>query len=163
MAGSVLGGRWSDHELARLKAANGGICYPEACSQPLVEWQRAHATLDAFEKHHYRCHVSSSMLYSARMGVPTFSSCLRGVRVPLFCRILQHVSVMSEHPMVFTDTLGPSWIYSSTLAYIVDANAGRSSVVVAANSAFRGIFAFVATEIAVPMQVWPHRKPRGAS
>lgn len=45
------------------------------------------------------------------------------------------------------------WIYSSTLAYIVDANVGRSSTAVATNSAFRGVFAFVATEIAVPMQV----------
>ncbi|KAJ2914730.1 hypothetical protein MD484_g5667, partial [Candolleomyces efflorescens] len=44
------------------------------------------------------------------------------------------------------------WIYSSTLAYIVDANVGRSSTAVATNSAFRGVFAFVATEIAVPMQ-----------
>lgn len=43
--------------------------------------------------------------------------------------------------------------YTSTLAYIVDANAGRSSSAVATNSAFRGISAFVATEIAVPLQV----------
>ena len=43
--------------------------------------------------------------------------------------------------------------YSSTLAYIVDANNGRSSTAVALNSAFRGVFAFVATEIVVPLQV----------
>lgn len=49
--------------------------------------------------------------------------------------------------------LDRSWTYASTLAYIVDANNGRSAVAVATNSAFRGIFAFVATEIAVPMQV----------
>ena len=29
IVGSVLGGRWSDYELARLKAANGGNNYPE--------------------------------------------------------------------------------------------------------------------------------------
>jgi hypothetical protein len=46
-----------------------------------------------------------------------------------------------------------SWSYSSTLAYLVDANNGRSSTAVASNSAFRGFFAFVATEIAVPLQV----------
>lgn len=46
-----------------------------------------------------------------------------------------------------------SWSYSSALAYIVDSNKGRSSTAVATNSAFRGLFAFVATEIAVPMQV----------
>jgi hypothetical protein len=35
----------------------------------------------------------------------------------------------------------------------VDANTGRSSMAVAANSSFRGLFAFVAAEIAVPLQV----------
>ena len=44
-------------------------------------------------------------------------------------------------------------IYSSTLAYIVDANTGRSSSAVACNSCFRGGSAFVAAEIAVPLQV----------
>ncbi|KAF5374145.1 hypothetical protein D9615_008828 [Tricholomella constricta] len=42
--------------------------------------------------------------------------------------------------------LGPS------IGPILDANAGRSSSAVATNSAFRGISAFVATEIAVPLQ-----------
>jgi hypothetical protein len=45
------------------------------------------------------------------------------------------------------------WIYASTLAYIVDANVGRSSTATASNSAIRGISAFVAAEIAVPLQV----------
>jgi hypothetical protein len=45
------------------------------------------------------------------------------------------------------------WVYASTLAYIVDANIGRSSTAVATNSAFRGVFAFIAVEIAVPLQV----------
>ena len=45
------------------------------------------------------------------------------------------------------------WIYSSTLAYIVDSNAGRSSSAVATNSLFRGLFAFAAAEVAVPLQV----------
>ncbi|KAJ7855039.1 hypothetical protein B0H14DRAFT_2755751, partial [Mycena olivaceomarginata] len=40
-----------------------------------------------------------------------------------------------------------------TLAYIVDANNGRSATAVATNSAFRGIAAFIATEVAVPLQV----------
>ena len=50
-------------------------------------------------------------------------------------------------------TLWNSWSYSSTLAYLVDANNGRSSTAVALNSVFRGVFAFVATEITVPLQV----------
>ncbi|KAI9451117.1 MFS general substrate transporter [Lactarius psammicola] len=44
------------------------------------------------------------------------------------------------------------WIYSSTLAYIVDANPGRSSAAVATNSCFRGVAAFAFTEAAVPLQ-----------
>ncbi|KAJ3567084.1 hypothetical protein NP233_g6600 [Leucocoprinus birnbaumii] len=48
--------------------------------------------------------------------------------------------------------IGFGWMYASTLAYIVDANNGRSATAVATNSAFRGFFAFIATEIAVPMQ-----------
>jgi hypothetical protein len=44
------------------------------------------------------------------------------------------------------------WIYSSTAAYIVDANPGRSSAAVAMNSFFRGVAAFVLTEAAVPLQ-----------
>ena len=39
------------------------------------------------------------------------------------------------------------------MAYLVDANNGRSSTAVALNSVFRGVFAFVATEITVPLQV----------
>jgi len=46
-----------------------------------------------------------------------------------------------------------SWIYSSTLAYIVDANNGRSSSAAATNSSFRGLTAFIFAEAAVPLQV----------
>ena len=45
-----------------------------------------------------------------------------------------------------------SWIYSSTLAYIVDANNGRSSSAVATNSFFRGVMACIFAEVAVPLQ-----------
>ena len=43
-------------------------------------------------------------------------------------------------------------MYSSTLAYIVDANIGRSSTAVATNSSFRGLGGFIAAEIAAPLQ-----------
>lgn len=45
-----------------------------------------------------------------------------------------------------------TWIYSSSVAYLVDANPGRSSAAVATNSCFRGVAAFAFTEAAVPMQ-----------
>ena len=44
-------------------------------------------------------------------------------------------------------------MYASTLAYIVDANVGWSGSAVAASNSFRGLFAFVAAEVAVPLQV----------
>ncbi|KAL0950653.1 hypothetical protein HGRIS_007441 [Hohenbuehelia grisea] len=64
----------------------------------------------------------------------------------------QHVHISAICIMLFICGFLSIWIYASTLAYIVDANNGRSSAAMAANSAFRGLFAFVATEIAVPLQ-----------
>ncbi|KAL9715585.1 hypothetical protein Ac2012v2_000027 [Leucoagaricus gongylophorus] len=66
------------------------------------------------------------------------------------CEQHAHVAVLCV--LLFLAGFCTIWTYASTLAYIVDANNGRSAVAVATNSAFRGIFAFVATEIAVPMQ-----------
>lgn len=64
----------------------------------------------------------------------------------------RHVNVAAICVMLFLSGFVAISIYSSTLAYIVDANVGRSSSAVALNSCFRGTFAFVAAEIAVPLQ-----------
>ncbi|KAH8077264.1 MFS general substrate transporter [Cristinia sonorae] len=64
----------------------------------------------------------------------------------------QHVHVAAICVTLFLAGFSSIWIYSSTLAYIVDANVGRSSSAVACNSCFRGTFAFVAAEVAVPLQ-----------
>ncbi|KAI0823183.1 MFS general substrate transporter [Trametes gibbosa] len=64
----------------------------------------------------------------------------------------RHVSVAAICVMLFLAGFFSICIYSSTLAYIVDANTGRSSSAVATNSAFRGFSAFVASEVAVPLQ-----------
>ncbi|KAI0775515.1 vacuolar DHA amino acid exporter [Trametes elegans] len=64
----------------------------------------------------------------------------------------QHVNVGAICVMLFLSGFFSICIYSSTLAYIVDANTGRSSSAVATNSAFRGLSAFVAAEVAVPLQ-----------
>src|SRR5258708_29541764 len=53
---------------------------------------------------------------------------------------------------LFVSGFGVLFIYASTLAYIVDANAGRSTAAVAANSCIRGISGLVASEIAAPLQ-----------
>ncbi|KAF7767901.1 hypothetical protein Agabi119p4_7144 [Agaricus bisporus var. burnettii] len=63
-----------------------------------------------------------------------------------------HVHIAAVVVMLFGGGFFSVVMYSSMLAYIVDANAGRSSSAVATNSVFRGIFAFISTETAVPMQ-----------
>jgi len=58
-------------------------------------------------------------------------------------------------PLYLSPQLTPEnnrWIYSSTLAYIVDANPGHSSAALATNSCFRGIAAFAFIEATVPLQ-----------
>ncbi|EGN98142.1 hypothetical protein SERLA73DRAFT_55283 [Serpula lacrymans var. lacrymans S7.3] len=64
----------------------------------------------------------------------------------------KHVNVAAICVTLFLAGFFSIWIYTSTLAYIVDANKGRSSTAVAANSAFRGGSAFVAAEVAIPLQ-----------
>ncbi|KAJ6520628.1 major facilitator superfamily domain-containing protein [Mycena vulgaris] len=118
LAGSVIGGRWSDITLARLKAANGGVSYPEM-----------------------------------RLKSTAWGLCLLPFSVLALGWVSQqrvHVSAMCV--FLFLCGFCALWVYTSTLAYIVDANNGRSSTVVAANSAFRGLSAFVAVEVAVPLQ-----------
>ncbi|KAF8558424.1 MFS general substrate transporter [Imleria badia] len=65
-----------------------------------------------------------------------------------------HQPVAAICVMLFIAGFSSMWMYSSTLAYIVDANTGRSSTAVATNSAYRGILAFIAAEIAIPLQDW---------
>ncbi|KAF8884888.1 major facilitator superfamily domain-containing protein [Gymnopilus junonius] len=45
-----------------------------------------------------------------------------------------------------------NWLFSIIMAYIIDANPGRSSTAAVAASAFRGVLAFTAAETAVPLQ-----------
>ncbi|KAF8172799.1 major facilitator superfamily domain-containing protein [Mycena galopus ATCC 62051] len=118
LAGSVLGGRWSDRKLAGLKAANGGVSYPEM------------------------------RLKSTKYGLiflPPSVLAFGWVSA-------KHVHVSAMCVFLFSAGFFMIWAYTSTLAYIVDANNGRSATAVATNSAFRGIAAFVATEVSVPLQ-----------
>ncbi|KAG2034587.1 MFS general substrate transporter [Suillus americanus] len=118
IAGSILGGRWSDRTLARLKAANGGSSFPE---------MRLESTKVA-------------MVWLPLSVIGYAWVCQEQVNVAAICVMLFLAGFLSI------------WIYTSTLAYIVDANTGRSSTAVATNSSFRGLFASIAVEIAVPLQ-----------
>jgi len=53
---------------------------------------------------------------------------------------------------LFLSGISLIWAYTSILAYVVDANNGHSATAVATNGTFGGLTAFVATEVAVPLQ-----------
>lgn len=118
IAGSVMGGRWSDRVLANMKAANGGNWYPEM-----------------------RLESSKLAMLWLPLSVIGYAwVCEKHVNVAVICIMLVLIGFTSI------------WMYSSTLAYIVDANPGRSCTAVATNSSFRGSLAFVSVMTAVPLQ-----------
>ncbi|KAH7915438.1 MFS general substrate transporter [Hygrophoropsis aurantiaca] len=118
VAGSILGGRWSDRTLAKLKVKYEGKSYPEM------------------------------RLESTKIAMWWLPPSVIGYA--WVCQERVHVAAMCV--MLFLAGFFSIWIYTSTLAYIVDANVGRSSTAVATNSSFRGLSAFVAAEVAVPLQ-----------
>ncbi|KAG1803465.1 MFS general substrate transporter [Suillus subaureus] len=117
VTGSILGGRWSDRTLARLKTANGGVSFPEM-----------------------RLESTKIMLWSPLSVIGYAWVCQERVSIAAVCVMLFLAGFLSV------------WTYTNILAYLVDANTGRSSMAVATNSFVRGLFAFVAAEIAVPLQ-----------
>ncbi|KIJ69623.1 hypothetical protein HYDPIDRAFT_106262 [Hydnomerulius pinastri MD-312] len=116
--GSILGGRWSDRTLAKLREQNGGKTYAE---------MRLQSTLPA-------------MLWLPPSAIGYAWVCQTHQPIAAIC------------VMLFLTGFSSIWMYTSTLAYIVDANMGRSSSAVATNSAYRGTLAFIAAEIAIPLQ-----------
>ncbi|KAL4266522.1 MFS transporter superfamily protein [Pleurotus pulmonarius] len=118
LAGSVLGGRYSDYTYRKHKNECEGRASPE------------------------------TRLRSTFLGMVLLPPCILG-----FGWVSQqHLPIAAMCAFLFLNGFFSIWIYASTLAYILDANNGRSSTAVAANSTFRGLFAFFATEIAVPLQ-----------
>ncbi|KAG2343081.1 MFS general substrate transporter [Suillus weaverae] len=94
-------------------------------------------------KWHAEMRLESSKL--AMLWLPPFVVgygwvCEKHVHVAVICIMLVLIGFSSI------------WMYTSTLAYLVDANPGRSCPAVATNSSFRGSLAFVSVLIAVPLQ-----------
>ncbi|THV03488.1 vacuolar DHA amino acid exporter [Dendrothele bispora CBS 962.96] len=87
-------------------------------------------------------------LKSTIHGILVFPPCVVGFG--WVCQEHLHVAVICV--FLFLCGFFSIAVYTSTLAYLVDANVGRSSTAIALNSAFRGTFAFVALEVAVPLQ-----------
>ncbi|KAG1800278.1 major facilitator superfamily domain-containing protein [Suillus plorans] len=118
IAGSVIGGRWSDRVLAKMMEANGGKCYAEM-----------------------RLESSKLAMLWAPLSVIGYAwACEKHADVAVICVMLVLIGFTSI------------WMYTCTLAYLVDANPGRSCSAVAANSSFRGSMAFVSIMVAVPLQ-----------
>ncbi|KAI0345658.1 vacuolar DHA amino acid exporter [Trametopsis cervina] len=118
MCGSILGGRYSDRVLRRLKEKNGGKNEPEM------------------------------RLESTKWFLPMIPLSL----VAYGWMSEKHVNIGGICAILFIIGFFLIAVYASTLAYIVDANNGRSSSAVACNSMFRGGIAFIGAEIAVPLQ-----------
>jgi hypothetical protein len=84
--------------------------------------------------------------------------CEKHVNVAAICVMLlltgfSSMSVLRLYTVMVALTSDSRWINTSILAYLVDANPGRSSTAVATNSSFRGTMAFISVIIAVPLQV----------
>lgn len=86
------------------------------------------------------------------MGGREARHCGRGLPNAVPERILFDVSRTDSDESSMKVLTCCRWIYASTLAYIVDANPGRSCSAVAVNSSFRGTLAFISTMVAVPLQ-----------
>lgn len=152
MAGSILGGRWSDHILSRLKAENGGRANSEVSSILFIFDQRFTFFQMRLES------TKLAMVFLPLSCVAYGWFCEKKIHIAAVCVSLflagfftMYVFLDPFHSSIL-NTRRCSWIYSSTLAYIVDANTGRSSAAMATNSAFRGLFGFVASELAAPLQ-----------
>ncbi|KAG2758056.1 MFS general substrate transporter [Suillus brevipes Sb2] len=118
VAGSIIGGRWSDRVVGKMKKANGAQWYAEM-----------------------RLESSKlAMLWLPPSVIGYGWVCEKHLNVAVICVMLVLVGFTSI------------WMYASTLAYLVDANPGRSAAAVATNSSFRGTLAFISAMIAVPLQ-----------
>ena len=164
LGGSIIGGRYSDYIFSKLKARNGGVSAAEVYSPLLLitsdqlpdPWPRAHT--DAPAEHHYLHAPPCGSHYWLWLGMRASHQRGGHLRAALPRRVFHDVSNQrgfpcSMHTKIKSDGIFGSAIYASTLAYIVDANTGRSSSAVASNSCFRGTTAFIAAEVAVPLQV----------
>ncbi|KAF9221509.1 MFS general substrate transporter [Gyrodon lividus] len=118
VGGSVIGGRWSDHVILKMKAQNDGKWYAEM------------------------------RLHSATLAMFWLPPCVVGYAWV----VEKHLHIAAVCVMLFLSGFFSIWMYTSTVAYLVDANMGRSCSAVATNSSFRGTLAFISTMIAVPLQ-----------
>ncbi|KAF8315658.1 vacuolar DHA amino acid exporter [Clavulina sp. PMI_390] len=127
VGGSIFGGRWIDRALHRQQVALERQRDPEGRAKLSTPEMRLRSTLIAMP------FLPLSVIAYAWMA---------------------HFKVHIAGPLValFIAGFSVTWIYTSTLAYIVDANKGQSTTAIATNSSARGTMGFVIAEISVPLQ-----------
>ncbi|KAL7421942.1 hypothetical protein Q5752_003714 [Cryptotrichosporon argae] len=118
IVGSVVGGRYSDYVLRKMRERNGGQNVAET---------RLKSTMIGFP-----LVLASYLTYAWTCA---FKTSIAGPAVALF---FAGLSIML--------------VYSSTLAYLVDANPGRSASAVACNSFCRGVSACVMSQVSQPIR-----------
>jgi MFS family permease len=118
MLGNILGGRWSDYCLAKLKAKNGEKSVPEM-----------------------RLESNKVVLFIIPLAVVAYAW--------VTSRNLHWAGAVVA---LFISGFGVLFIYASALAYLVDANPGRSIPATASNSSFRGFAGMISSEIAAPLR-----------
>ena len=141
----------------QLKSQHGGKMHPEVGVPPLVIIRQLHLS----RKPQMRLRSTfPAMVLLPLSAIGYACICQTHQPVAAICAMLFIAGFSSLLVFFILNSLRAAepfstnrWIFTSTLAYIVDANTGRSSTAVAANSAYRGIIAFIAAEIAIPLQV----------
>lgn len=136
VGGSLLGGRWSDQILARLKAANRGVGNPEMRlkSTTIAMLILPFATLAYGWTCHYHVHVAA----------------------PVVALLVAGFTLMWGYSSTLAYIVG-AWLacqlQSFSFRLQVDSNPGRAISAVAMNSCFRGLGGLIVAEVSAPIQV----------
>ncbi|WVQ73955.1 hypothetical protein IAR50_003536 [Cryptococcus sp. DSM 104548] len=118
ISASVIGGRYSDMVLKRLKKKNGGVAVSE---------MRLKATV-----------IAMPFLLASFLAYAWTAQ--------------EKVHIAGIVVCLFFCGFALLWIYSSSLAYLVDSNPGISSSAVSCNSMLRGICGCIMSQIAAPIR-----------
>lgn len=117
-----------------------GSAIPRSECFPSDNYPEYSSKADASQKHDLGTLSLAALSARLRLGVRAARSRLRDMCLSFsrrfFCNVCFDCVFLAVHSFLYRC----SWAYTSTLAYIVDANNGRSSTVVATNSAFRGVY-----------------------
>jgi hypothetical protein len=144
---SVIGGRWSDHVVTKMTNENQGKWYPEVGIPDFendmeIGWVKK----VALEEYNARNVLATSERHWVWMGGR--EARWRGCDLPNAVPVGIHFDVSTMDRSLAVVLTRFRWMYTSTLAYVVDANPGRSC----GKQFVRSTLAFVSAMVAVPLQ-----------